>query len=1306
MIKKSLYLTVAAVLSVSTIANAGSKVIVKNGEQLADADSATLIEDYGSFKLYDLERGKALNYAAKSHNITVADNMNELLFEAFTFDTQDNRFKSQFSQPAKLVDGAGIHIIQFVGPIKDSWLKTVEKSGAKLIHYVAHNGYLVWADQSTREQLNQMASRHNVVQFSAPYTNVFKLGRTVAQRVNQNPNSDEVVNVNIQLVDSPYAEKSKHIIKGLIENANTPWNKVMNFHSIRVSIKVKHINTVLNLADAYWINEYFERTLNDEVQNQILAADFAAGNAEPAGPGYADFLTNLGFSTNPNQYPIVDVTDDGIGNGTTASGDPTFHQGGDASNPTRLSYIGNCTGASNGEGIGGHGHLNTSIVGGFESRTGFPYVDANGYVRTQGVNPFTRLAGTRIFSPSFDLSACGDSDAGLIKSVQDNGAAIMSNSWGCGSCADSYDDSSQAFDVGVRDADLSEAGNQELIMIFAAGNDGTAGATTINTPGNGKNMITVGASENYRPSDEDGNWKDGCRVEPSGADNAMDVIDFSSRGPAPGGRAKPEVIAPGTHIQGTASTSSSYDGDSVCDKYRPGGQTTIAASSGTSHSTPAVAGVASLVYYWLENPPVTTLGDFGTPSPAMMKAYLVAHPTYLTGVSANDDLPSNAQGYGMPNMSLMFDDTLKFLYDQKVVFDNTGEEWTWVGKAADPSKPVRIVMTYTDQAGATGTSPQVNNLDLSVETGSSIYLGNVFNGAFSTTGGIADNANNYEAVFLPAGTVTDFTITVNAANITGDGVPNNGDATDQDFALVCYNCAQEPTFTLTTRKRSLEVCAPNDATYNLTIGSILGFSDNVTLSTSGLPAGATDTFSTNPVTPAGTSDYRISNTGSVAPGSHLVTINGVSGVINKSLELNMNLYDNVPGSTTLTTPGNMATGVKLTGTTFSWDSTVNATGYTFELSDASDFSNILETNSVTETSYTSTVTLDPDSIYYWRVYADNACGGAAPVKQFLFRTLIPPGECASAQTAKVLYEYDFENGLTGWVGGSNLTPPGSDIWKTSGARTHSGTAAMLAANVGKVSDQILTSPPMTIPSGQLPVSLSFWNHQTLEDSISGIGCFDGGILEVSTDNGASFTQIDTSKMLTDAYDGPISSSFGNPLAGADAWCGAPQGWLNSVVDLADYEGQTIILRFRLGTDSSVSREGWYIDDVKVQSCQASNALTYRVGGTVSGLETGNSVTLQNNGGDDLTVNADGSFNFVTELNDGDDYAVTVLTQPTQPEQLCAVTNDSGTIDAANVTNQMFVTVFAEIDLNALVFTFAFDGGDNTFTEFWVHDLLA
>jgi 6-phosphogluconolactonase len=74
--------------------------------------------------------------------------------------------------------------------------------------------------------------------------------------------------------------------------------------------------------------------------------------------------------------------------------------------------------------------------------------------------------------------------------------------------------------------------------------------------------------------------------------------------------------------------------------------------------------------------------------------------------------------------------------------------------------------------------------------------------------------------------------------------------------------------------------------------------------------------------------------------------------------------------------------------------------------------------------------------------------------------------------------------------------------------------------------------------------------------------------------------------------------------------------------------------------------------------------TYSIGGTVSGL-TGTGLVLQDNGGDNLSVTANGSFTFTTKINAGGTYSVAVLTQPSG--QTCTVTNASGTANA-NVTN--------------------------------------
>jgi hypothetical protein len=100
------------------------------------------------------------------------------------------------------------------------------------------------------------------------------------------------------------------------------------------------------------------------------------------------------------------------------------------------------------------------------------------------------------------------------------------------------------------------------------------------------------------------------------------------------------------------------------------------------------------------------------------------------------------------------------------------------------------------------------------------------------------------------------------------------------------------------------------------------------------------------------------------------------------------------------------------------------------------------------------------------------------------------------------------------------------------------------------------------------------------------------------------------------------------------------------------------------TNASGSSTGVDIDDVAVVCVTA----THTVGGTVSGLATGNSVVLQNNGGDDLTVDANSSFTFDTAVDDGSTYSVTVLTQPDTPSQTCSVSSGSGTISGTDITN--------------------------------------
>jgi len=230
------------------------------------------------------------------------------------------------------------------------------------------------------------------------------------------------------------------------------------------------------------------------------------------------------------------------------------------------------------------------------------------------------------------------------------------------------------------------------------------------------------------------------------------------------------------------------------------------------------------------------------------------------------------------------------------------------------------------------------------------------------------------------------------------------------------------------------------------------------------------------------------------------------------------------------------------------------------------------------------MTIDPDGTTFWYLgeYSKNIATSSkwgTYVGAFEYPGCVPAGpSCPAGTNAATVYEQDFEAGAGGWTHSGT-----GDTWTLSGANPHSGVQSFFASNPATVSDQRLVSPAIALPAGQNPLTLDFWNWQHMETRTG--GCFDGGILEVSTNGGSTWTQVPDASLLTDPYDGPISASFSNPLAGLDAWCGDnPQPYLASQVDVSAYAGQTVQFRFRIGTDNSVSRPGWYVDDVRVQSC--------------------------------------------------------------------------------------------------------------------------
>jgi len=385
-----------------------------------------------------------------------------------------------------------------------------------------------------------------------------------------------------------------------------------------------------------------------------------------------------------------------------------------------------------------------------------------------------------------------------------------------------------------------------------------------------------------------------------------------------------------------------------------------------------------------------------------------------------------------------------------------------------------------------------------------------------------------------------------------------------------FDACGTPDFYFSAVPASVSACVGQPAEYTVSVGSVAGFSDPVTLTAPGSPG--TVTFTPNPVTPPGSSTLTVSG---AAAGSYTFDVVATSTTGSKTDAVDLVVQASTPGEPTLTAPVNGAVNQPLRPA-FQWSGS-DADTFTIQVATDPGFAAVAFATTTTETTATPGSDLASNTQYYWRVQASNACGDGPYSAVFSFYTEALPGDCGIGTTASVEFFDDLEGGASGWSSSGT-----GNTWALSTARFYSSTHSYHAVDPSTTSDQRLVSPAVVLPSAASPVTLQFWNWQLMEDRST--GCYDGGLVEISTNDGASWSHLPDAVMLTDPYDGPVSS-----LGSLDGWCddlGASNTvWKKAIVDVDAYAGQTVRFRFRLGSDSSVSREGWYVDDVKVQSCQ-------------------------------------------------------------------------------------------------------------------------
>jgi hypothetical protein len=173
-----------------------------------------------------------------------------------------------------------------------------------------------------------------------------------------------------------------------------------------------------------------------------------------------------------------------------------------------------------------------------------------------------------------------------------------------------------------------------------------------------------------------------------------------------------------------------------------------------------------------------------------------------------------------------------------------------------------------------------------------------------------------------------------------------------------------------------------------------------------------------------------------------------------------------------------------------------------------------------------------------------------------------------------------------------VTPPAlpsgwsSTTWVTSSSEVPTPPAdtppnAALVDDPATISNKQLLSRSVTLVCDAGPVQVSFRNNFNFQDG------FDGGVLEVSYDDGLTFDDVLAAggTFVLGGYNGTINRCCGNPLAGRQAWTGNSAGFIDTtVVSLPGGCLIQLILRWRMGSDSSIFGVSWRIDNADIAQC--------------------------------------------------------------------------------------------------------------------------
>ncbi|MGH2746574.1 MAG: S8 family serine peptidase [Actinomycetota bacterium] len=635
-------------------------------------------------------------------------------------------------------------LVQFERFGEPGMVQLVAASGVRIVQPLAPVSYIVWADAAQTQRIRRLDG----VRWAGVLPSYARVSETV---------TSATTTLRVTVVGDP-----SDLGMQLLSDRPRPFTSVTG-RVVEVAggpteaVEVASVPQVYSVADGSGTP-----ALRDELSSQVVAQGTPKSGVEP---GYQEYLKSIKAD---GSGVVISHVDGGV----------------DFNHPDLQGRVEACISYSsvdtcatnNHDDVIGHGtHTLGIILGTAASGLG----DIEGFRYGQGMAPGAKA----VVQNAIGLMSEYDFDGGfrpLYRDAQLEGAIVSGNSWGPAGTPQGYDEDTREFDTIVRDANSKKRGHQEMALVFSIMNGG-GGKSTQGSPDEGKNIIGVGGTGNRG----------------LGAPGHDDLCTCTAHGPALDGRLLPTLVAPGQQVissraaQGTLCGIPFFGWSPLTPALETPPSPLHAGCTGTSMASPHVTGGYAVFTDWYRR------RFKRTPSPALVKAAFVNGAEDLVGAQDADGekmshIPNNQQGWGRFNLGNVMDSWIRGAahIDQSIVFTRSGQSHSVVVKPIDPSKPIRATLAWTDAPGpglGEKTPAWINDLDLLVRSGKRTWLGNVFAKGWSKLGGRPDRMNNVENVYVRSAGRTPYRITVDAANIIGNGLPARAGMTDQDFALVVTN---------------------------------------------------------------------------------------------------------------------------------------------------------------------------------------------------------------------------------------------------------------------------------------------------------------------------------------------------------------------------------------------------------------------------------------------------------------------------------------------------------------------------------------